>query len=492
MSDDRLQNPIAEAALLGALILENRLIGELSDRLRAADFCEPVHGRIFKVLHGWYAAGKPVTALTLRQPFAHDPDCDHGAYIDQLVDSPAAVAGARAIADQVAELAKRRATRAALLNAAELLATEMERGIGEIVGQVEQTVWAAESRFSDAEELDAGEMVGLAIERDERINADPGAAGASNALISNLDSGLGLLEPQQYSIIAGRPGMGKTSFALSAALGYALRGLPVLYVIGESSSEQIGLRAAADLGFAMFAKDAIEHERLKKGGLNPGERQRLARIQERAKLLPIRFVNTGRCDIKRVYSLAAKHKSMWEARGSTLGLVVVDHIGLFDATDAAGKPVQGFERMNQISRTLDDMKKRLGLHVMALSQLSRKVEERTDKRPMLSDLRESGNLEQDADTVMLLYREEVYLRDQEPKKGEMATSGPKKGNNLWDDWEIEMRAAEGRLDINFAKVRHGSPSRQTARFFAKYYAVRGQEVSEFDQPDFFSEEGLQP
>lgn len=485
MSEDRLQNPVAEAALLGALMLENRLIGELAEGLRAEDFCEPVHGRIWNVMRKLVGAGKRADAMTMRPAFGHDPDCDHGGYLDQLVSAPAAVAGAKAIAEQVSDLARRRVVRQALHGAMEALSTDLDRGVGEIVGQVEQAAWAAESRFSDAEELDAGDLVGLAIERDERINADPGAAGASNALISDLDAGMGLLEPQQYSIVAGRPGMGKTALAISAALGYSLSGVPVLYIIGESSSEQIGLRATADLGFAMFKKDAVEHERLKKGGLNSGERHRLDRVREKAKLLPIRFVNTGRCDIRRVYSIAARHKSMWEARGQRLGLVVVDHIGLFDATDVNGKPILGFERMNAISRTLDDMKKRLGVHVLALSQLSRKVEERTDKRPMLSDLRESGNLEQDADTVMLLYREEVYLRDQEPKKGEMATSGPKKGNNLWDDWEIEMRAAEGRLDINFAKVRHGAPKRQSAKFFAKFSAVRGGEVSEYDQSDLF-------
>ncbi len=485
MSEDRLQNPVAEAALLGALMLENKLIGELAEGLRPEDFCEPVHGRIWNVMRKLTGAGKRADAMTMRPAFGHDADCDHGAYLDQLVEAPAAVAGARAIAEQVADLARRRTVRKALHDAGESLATDFDRGVGEIVGQVEKAAWAAEARFGEDEELDAGDMVGLAIERDERINADPGAAGARNVLISDLDSGMGLLEPGQYTIVAGRPGMGKTSLAMSAALGYALSGAPVLYIIGESSSEQIALRATSDLGFAMFKKDAVEHERLKKGGLDKGERHRLNQIREKAKLLPIRFVNTGRCDIRRVYSIAARQKSMWEARGLRLGLVIVDHIGLFDATDINGKAIQGFERMNAISRTLDDMKKRLDTHVMALSQLSRKVEERTDKRPMLSDLRESGNLEQDADTVILLYREEVYLRDQEPKKGDLATSGPRKGHNLWDDWEIEMRAAEGRLDMNFAKVRHGSPGRQTGKFFAKYYAVRGGEVSEYDQNDLF-------
>lgn len=298
MSGDRLANPIAEAALLGALMLENKLIVELADVVSTGDFKDPVHGRIFSAMMRLAAKGKRADAMTLRPIFQHDQDCDHGAYLDQLVDNAAVVAGAVSIARQVADLAGRREARQALHNAMEALSTEFDKSVGEIVGGVEQTVWAAEGRTVVIDELDAGDMVGLAIDRDERINEDPGAVGQSNALISDLDKAIGPLESQQYTIIAGRPGMGKTAAAMSAALGYAISGAPVLYIIGESSNEQIALRATADLSFAMFKKQAVTHERLKKGGLNAGERQVLARVQERSRLLPIRFVNTGRVDIR--------------------------------------------------------------------------------------------------------------------------------------------------------------------------------------------------
>lgn len=474
MSGDRLANPIAEAALLGALMLENKLIVELADVVSTGDFKEPVHGRIFSAMMRLAAKGKRADAMTMRPIFQHDQDCDHGAYLDQLVDNAAVVAGAVSIARQVADLAGRREARQALHDAMEALSSEFDKSVGEIVGGVEQTVWAAEGRTVVIEELDAGDMVGLAIDRDERINEDPGAVGQSNALISDLDKAIGPLESQQYTIIAGRPGMGKTAAAMSAALGYAISGAPVLYIIGESSNEQIALRTTADLSFAMFKKQAVPHERLKKGGLNAGERQVLARVQERSRLLPIRFVNTGRVDIRRVYSLAARHRAMWAARGHKLALVVVDHIGLFDATDIDGRPINGFEKMNTVSRTLDRMKKELDVHVLALSQLNRKLEERADKRPMLSDLRDSGSLEQDADNVVLLHREEVYLRDAEPKLGEM-----KGGKDLHAEWDIDMRAVEGKMDMHFAKTRHGPTSKRTVNFFAKFYAVRGGDVSEY-------------
>lgn len=483
MSDDRLSNPIAEAALLGALMIENKLIGELADVVATTDFKDPVHGRIFSAMMRFAAKGMRADAMTLRPVFQHDRDCDHGGYLDQLVDNPAAVAGAVAIARQVSDLAGRRQVRDSLHTAMEALVSDFDRSVAEIVGGVESAVWSAEGRVSSIEELDAGDMVGLAIDRDERINESPDAVGIRNALIGDLDKAIGPLESQLYSIMAGRPGMGKTAAAMSAALGYAIAGGPVLYIIGESSNEQIGLRATADLSFAMFKKNAISHERLKKGGLNGTERQVLDRVRERAKLLPIRFVNTGRVDIKRVVSIAARHRAMWAARGQKLALVVVDHIGLFDATDSDGKPIMGFEKMNIVSRTLDKMKKDLDLHVLALSQLNRKVEERTDKRPMLSDLRDSGSLEQDADNVILLYRDEVYLRDAEPKRGEM-----KGGRNLHEEWETDMRAAEGKMDMNFAKTRHSATSKRTVNFFGKFYAVRGGDVTEYSEEDTLFEE----
>jgi replicative DNA helicase len=479
MSDDRLVNSVAEAALLGAMLLDNRIVIEWSGRLRADDFADPVHGRIFTALMKFAAKGMRADAVTLRPVFQVDSAAAYGDYLAQLVENPAALAGASSIAKQVIELASRRSARTAFHHAMEALATEFDRPIGEISGGVEQAIWAAEGRNQVVEELDAGDLVGMAIDRDERINLDPGAAGARNVLISDLDKGIGPLEGQQYTLIAARPGMGKTSLASSLAIGYALGGTPGLYAFAEGSKEQIALRTTSDLSYALFKQDGIPHERLKKGGLTVGERQILAQVQERARLLPIRYVATGRCDIRRVVSLAAKHKAMWAARGHKMGYYIADHIGLFDAFDADGRPIHGFEKMNTISRTLDHSKIELDMHVFALSQLSRAVEQRPDKRPMVSDLRESGNLEQDADNVLLLYREEVYLKNEEPKVGEM-----KGGRNAHDDWETDMRAVEGKMEINFAKTRHNANSRRTVNFIGKHYAVRGGDTDQYcnDEP----------
>lgn len=482
MNDDRLVNDIAEAALLGAMLLDNAIATDWSDKLRAEHFSQPVHGRIFTAILKFVAKGSRADAHTMRPVFHIDKDADYGAYLDTLVENPAAVAGAAAIGAQVIDLAHRRAMREKMHGAMESLATALDRPIADIVGEVEQASWATAGVGLKIKAFDPGDMIGLVEERDERINADPGAVGARNSLISDLDKGLGPLETQQYSLIAGRPGMGKTTLASSAALGYAIGGTPGLYLFAEGSPEQMGLRVASDLSLAMGMK--IEHAKLKKGGLTPAERQQLARIREQAALLPLRYVATGRCDIRRVWSLVAQHKAMWAALGKKLGFVVIDHLGLYGASDADGRSItNGFERVKAVSALLDRMKTELDVHVIALSQLSRGVEQRVNKRPLISDLRESGDLEQDADNIWLLFREEYYLKQDEPKVGER---DPKTGRDLHEAWMTDMRAVEGKIDIDFAKMRHGATSRRTANFIGKFYAVRGQDVDEYtNQQDTF-------
>lgn len=189
MIDDRLVNSVAEAALLGAMMIDNRVVTEWCDRLRAEDFADPLHGRIYTAMLRFQAKGMRADALTLLPVFQQDSAARYGDYLHELVESPAAVAGANAIANQVVDFSARRQTRLAMHEAMESLSKDFDKSIAEIAGGIEQSVWAAESRGEVVEEFDAGDLVGMAIERDERINADPGAVGTSNALISDLDRG---------------------------------------------------------------------------------------------------------------------------------------------------------------------------------------------------------------------------------------------------------------------------------------------------------------
>ena len=473
MSHDRLVNPTAEAALLGAMMLDGQLVTSLSDRVTPEDFGDPLHGRIFSAMLRFAAKGLRADALTLRPIFAANSDSQYGAYLEQLVDSPAVVAAAPAIADQVADLSARRKTRDAIREALTSLADDLDRPVDEICGHVEAAGWAAAHRTKVDVTLTAGDLAGLVEDRDDRIAADPGAVGIVNALISDVDKGLGALEPGTYNIIAGRPGMGKSALASSLALGYAISGNSGLY-LQHDAAEQMGLRSTADLAHAMGF--TLPHQSLRKGGLRETERRDLRAVRERAGLLPLRYVCPGQVDIRRVWSLVAQERAKCNAGGRDLKFVVIDYLGLIGATDAEGRPIEDpRKRVNAVSKMFKRIAQEMEVAVLALAQLSRTVEARQSKRPILSDLKESGDLEQDADTVTLLYREEYYLSQSEPKRGE---KDPRTSRDLHEDWELEMNVARGKMDLIFAKNRHGRSSTRTTRFLAEHSAVRSGDFDE--------------
>lgn len=478
MSQDRLINQTAEAALLGAMLIDCQLVTELSDRVLPDDFGDPLHGRIYSAMLRFSAKGMRADAMTLRPVFANDSDAQYGAYLDQLVEAPAVVAAASAIADQVADLAARRKARDAMRDAMTALHDDLDRPVDEICGQVETVGWAAANRTKVDPAYNMGDLAGLVEERDDRINADGGTAGISNALVAEVDKGLGALEPGSYNLFAGRPGMGKSATASSMALGYAINGHAGLYLQLEMTAEQMGLRSTADLAHALGYK--LPHQALRKGGLRQVDRQDLRAVRERAGLLPLRMICPGPVDVRRIWSLVAQHRAMFKAQGHTLEFIVIDQLSWLRIHDADGKEIsEPFRRMSAVSKEVKRLAKEMDVALIALAQISRGVEGRLSKRPMISDLKESGSLEEDADSVTLLYREEYYLKQTEPKRGEKDP----KGRDLHEDWEVEMNLARGKLDLIFAKNRHGQTSTRTAKFLGEFSAVRSGDFDEFsDDP----------
>ncbi len=415
---DRLVNPTAEAALGDAL-----------------------HGRIYSAMLRFANKGMRADALTLRPVFASDGDAQYGDYLEQLIESPAVVEAAVGIAEQVADLAARRKARLAMHDAMEALHNDYDRPVDEICGQVEAAGWAAANNTRIDVAHDLGEYAGMVEERDDRIAADPGAVGMVNGLVGDIDRGLGALETGTYNIVAGRPGMGKSVYAGSLALGWAMNGHAGTYLQCEMKADQMALRTTSDLAHAMGY--SLPHAKLRKGGMTREDRADLRAVRERAGLLPMRLITPGPCDIRRIWSLAAQQKAMFKARGRKMEWLIVDYLGLIQALDSEGRPIDDDrKRVNVVSKTIKQLADKLDLCVIALAQLSRGVEARTSKRPMLADLKESGNLEQDADTVTLLYREEYYLKQTEPKRGEKDP----KGRDLHEDWENEMNIVRGQIE----------------------------------------------
>ena len=475
MNGDRLVNAVAEAALLGGLMLDNSRIVPVSDRVRPADFADPVNGRIYNAMLRFAAKGMRADATTLRPLFATDGDARYGDYLDDLVAAPAVKEAIDSLADQVSDLAGRRELRQTLAETIDAVQDDLHIPVDVLTTRVESAGWAAASRKPVEVALSAGDMIGLVEERGKRIAEDPHAAGITNALVSEWDEGLGNLEHGTYNILAGRPGMGKSALANSLALGYATTGHCGLVLNHEMTAEQLALRTAADTAHAMGFR--IPHKRMRKGELTREEWAIVAKVRERANTLPVRFIATGRVDVKRVYSLVAQHKALWAAQDRKLDFVIVDYLGLLGATSEDGHALtKGYDRVSRVSLLLKTLAHDFDVALIALAQLSRGVEQRTNKRPILSDLKESGDLEQDADSVSFVFREEYYLEQERPRPGEKT---PDKKDAL-EEWQHDIEACRGKMDLIFAKNRHGKVASRTCKFLPEFSAVRSGDFNEFD------------
>jgi replicative DNA helicase len=480
---DPLKNTVAEQALLGAMLLDNRLIASLADKVGVNDFAIPLHGRIYSAMLRFAGREKNASAVTMRPVFAADAECLGGAYLDQLVEAPAVLAFPDSIAEQVADLAARRTARQAMEDGIEAL-SDLDKGVDEICGTVDLASSAAARGLQPEEFLSAGDMTAKIWERIQRIRDNAGAVGLTNKLVDDFDTGLGLLETGTYNILAGRPGMGKSALASSLALGWALAGHCGIYIQKEMSAEQMALRMVSDLGLHFGYK--IPHDNLRKGNLTEVEWRQVQDIQRLADLLPIRFVCPGKIDVTRLWAIVAQQKAMWAAQGKKLEWVVSDYIGLTKAFDEQGREIQDDRpRTNRVSSMHVEQVKRQDVAMLALAQISRGVEQRADKRPMISDLRDSGNLEQDADSVTLLYREEYYLEQEKPRVGEKA----KDKSDLFEDWQARYFACQGKMDMIFAKNRHSRVNTKTVKFLGEFSAVRSRDFRATDETDDFFEGG---
>jgi replicative DNA helicase len=475
---DRLINSAAEGALLGAMMLKNDIITEWAGRLRVEDFGDPLHGRMFAAMMRFSAKGIEVNAMTLRPVFQNDEAAQYGEYLDTLVDSPAAIVGADSFALQIIDFAARRSAREAMHTGMEALATDFDRPIAEITGGIEEAVWAAETRTEVTKKLSLGDLAGLVEDRDERINADPGAAGLQNVLVPDIDRALGPPEGKMVVIIAGRPGMGKTALATSIAIGYALAGEYGSFYSLEMSDEQSALRMTSDLSHAMGLP--LEHAKLKKGGLSPDERFKLRQIAEQAAHMPLEFVpmKSG-TDIMRIWAEAARRKALLAAKGVKLKFIMIDQLTLCGATNADGKPIElDFPRANAISSTVRRMADDLDVTVFALTQVGRSADQRANRRPTMSDLKGSGKFEEDADGIILIYREEEVLREEEPKR---IASDPK-SMEAWEKWETDMRIVEGTAELIVGKSRNTLRKTRVVKYLGKHFAVRSTDVPLVDDP----------
>jgi replicative DNA helicase len=456
------QNVEAEAALLGALMIDNRLVEDIQLKLKPLHFFEPLHGRIYEAILKLTDSNRIANPVTLKPLF----DADEGmkevggpAYLAQLTGSGAAVIGARDFATQIYDLA--------LLRALVGVGRELVEGAldtSEDVAPLAQIERAETELYRVAEEGGAegkaksfGEATKEALQLAEKALNSGGHLSGFTTGLDSLNGKIGGLHKSDLVIVAGRPGMGKSSLATNIGFAAAKRllqdqedgiepaksaGAAVALFSLEMSADQLATRILAE-------QSGISSENLRMGRISQSEFRSLARAAAELQSLPLYIDDTPGLTIA---ALRARARRLKRQKG--IGMVIVDYLQLLQGTGKGSAGDNRVQEISEISRGLKQLAKELDVPVMALSQLSRAVEQREDKRPQLSDLRESGSIEQDADIVLFIYREDYYLAARQP-----ADDHPE-----IDKWREEMARVYGQAEVIVAKQRHGSTGKVRLKF----------------------------
>ncbi len=442
----------AEMALLGAILTNNESCDKVSSFLLPDHFFEPVHARIYDAASSLIRMGKLATPVTLKTYFENDvtlKEIGGPIYLARLASSATTILNAEEYGRMVFELAQRRkliSVGTDIVNDA--FDSNVENTARNMIERAESTLYSMAEvdkygkgflNFGHAL-TDAVSMAAAAYQR------DGGLSGISTGL-RDLDEKLGGLQSSDLIILAGRPSMGKTALGTNLAYHVAksyraeyqadgsnkvLDGGIVAFFSLEMSAEQLATRIIAE-------QSGISSERIRRGKITEDEFNRLVEVSRDLQALPLYIDATGGLTIAQVASRARRLK-----RQRGLGLMVVDYLQLL--AGSARKASEGrVQEVTEITVGLKALAKELNVPIIALSQLSRQVETREDKRPQLSDLRESGSIEQDADVVMFIFREEYYLQRMEPRPGTPEHI----------EWQDKMNKVLGVAEVIIGKQRHG-------------------------------------
>ncbi len=396
------QNLEAEESVLGAMMLSPGAIGAVSEILDASDFYRESHAKIYRAALALYAKGEPVDAITLVDELEERGELE-GAGGRMRIHELAALVPATANAAHYARIVNEMATLRGLIRAGSEIARlgwERDGETSDLVDRAEQVVFELSqqrvtSDFTKMDELlkDSFERITVLYEAGAEVTGTPSGFRDLDRLTSGF-------QPGNLVIVAARPSMGKSAFSLCVAANLAVReGVPVGMFTLEMSKAEVTQRL-------LCSEAKVDSQRLRSGKLGPDDWPRLVAAGDKLAKAPLYVDDAGLVNMTEIRSKARRLKS----RHPDLGLIVIDYLQLMSGGASIEHRVQ---EVSQISRQLKVLARDLEVPIVALSQLSRAVEQRADKRPMLSDLRESGSIEQDADLVVFIYRDEYYNDDSE-------------------------------------------------------------------------------
>lgn len=437
---EALLNVEAEQAVIGACLLNNEIIDAVAGIVTPDDFADPIHAEAFGWIIGLRAEGKLVSPITLPPYLDGLPgfaDLGGKAYLWRL-SGAAVLSAAPDIARTLADLGRKRRLADKLAGSIEDL-HRADTTDADVLGGIDAFVAKTEAPAA------SGTLMRLALDTIQSITAVRNAEGATAGVgtgIRELDKIIGGLSPSQLIILGGRPGMGKSTIALQIALNVARRGIGVFFDSHEMSGEELMQRILSES--AALRNWRIPYAKIRRAeALNDAEMHTLIACAQDVGSLPLHVNDVGPHDLTRTASDLRAFQRRLERRGQKVGLVVVDYLQLVKTRLRDSRN----EEVSEISVGLKALAKATKLPVIALSQLSRGVESREDKRPMLSDLRDSGAIEQDADLVAFAFRESYYHDKAEPPAGA--------SSDKIAAWHSKAERVRGKVEIIVAKQRMG-------------------------------------
>ena len=463
----------AEQALLGAILLNNDILFDINEIIDANHFFESIHVKIFDVINKITAKGQLATPITLKSYFEVEKnleDIGGSTYLARLANAAVSLEYAKNYAQIIYDLAVRRSLYdlggKLSYNAIE---SEMDTNPSDLVEDAERDLYQIAEKGTNAHNVqtfkssmeEAVELMKKAYEKDSNVVG-------IETNFRDLDQKLGGLHNSDLLILAGRPSMGKTSLATNIAFNIAKRAHDngdtesnVAFFSLEMSAEQLATRILSE-------QAKISSNDIRRGNLSESDLDNLVNVSKSILEIPLFIDDTPAINMATLASRARRIK-----RKHGLGIIIIDYLQLL-------RPAKGLrndgrvQEVSEITQGLKALAKEMNIPILALSQLSRQVEQRDDKKPQLSDLRESGSIEQDSDVVMFIFREEYYLEK----------TAPAPGTADYIDWQQKMDEVHGQAELLISKQRHGPTGNIRLSFESKFTRfgnyISNEQIKDYD------------